>query len=123
MRLTQKIGSTYYNNILNKEQLALAERKDETIRITNAIYDKLGQLEDIEDELGIDLITLFKALQNGIWIKQKGQIKNLLFFYEDVNLYKDYLYACPADIYEERVSTHQYGETWALDKEELENDK
>lgn len=30
---------------------------------------KLGQLEDIEEELGIDLITLFKALQNDIWLE------------------------------------------------------
>ena len=28
---------------------------------------KLGQLEDIEEELGIDLVTLFKALRNGFY--------------------------------------------------------
>ena len=33
------------------------------------IYSKLKSLEDIEEELGIDLITLFKALKNGIYIK------------------------------------------------------
>ena len=30
--------------------------------------EKLGKLEDIEKELGINLITLFKALK-GIWVK------------------------------------------------------
>ena len=29
--------------------------------------DKLGQLEDFEEELGIDLATLFKALRNGFY--------------------------------------------------------
>lgn len=29
--------------------------------------DKLGQLEDIEEKLGVDLITLFKAIENGFY--------------------------------------------------------
>ena len=41
--------------------------KDKTIRDNfNAEYAKLADLEDIEEELGIDLITLFKALKNGV---------------------------------------------------------
>ena len=84
--------------------------------------DRLEELKDLEEEIGIDLITLFKALKNGIWIKKKGKIKNLLFFYENVNLYEDYLYICPVDIYDERVCINQYGKTWALTREELENE-
>jgi len=63
----------------------------------NKIYQKLGQLEDIEDEfcvydnedlrrrldladkygelseqIGIDLITLFKAMKNGYWFNEKS---------------------------------------------------
>ena len=30
--------------------------------------ETIGELEDIEEELGIDLITLFKALKKGIWV-------------------------------------------------------
>ena len=38
------------------------------------LYDKLGQLEDIEDDLGIDLVTLFKALTQGIyWIEKEDK--------------------------------------------------
>ena len=37
--------------------------------------EKLCQLEDIEDELGIDLIILFKALKNGVFIKNQSQYK------------------------------------------------
>ena len=33
--------------------------------------EKLGKLEDIEEELGIGLIKLFKALK-GIWVKSTG---------------------------------------------------
>ena len=39
--------------------------------------DKLGQLEDIEKELGIDLITLFKALKNGIYCKIENKIEHI----------------------------------------------
>lgn len=35
---------------------------------TDDLKLKLGQYEDIEEELGIDLITLFKALKDGIYI-------------------------------------------------------
>ena len=37
---------------------------------------KLGQLEDIEEENGTDLITLFKALKQGAWfIDQRNKNK------------------------------------------------
>ena len=32
-------------------------------KLRNDLLNKLGQLEDIEEELGIDLITLFKVRQ------------------------------------------------------------
>lgn len=44
-----------------------------------AILNKLGKLEDIEQELGIDLIILFKALEKinepfqNVYIKYKGK--------------------------------------------------
>lgn len=31
--------------------------------------DKLGELEDLEDELGCPLYVVFKAIRNGIWFK------------------------------------------------------
>ena len=31
--------------------------------------NKLGQIEDLEEALGIDLLTLFKALMDGVWCK------------------------------------------------------
>lgn len=83
------------------------------------VYTKLGQLEDIEEELGIDLITLFKALKQG-------------YIYYPIN--------CPNDCYKYKIECiymkprihlyvadgvggcymEDYGKTWALTKEELE---
>ena len=38
--------------------------------------NKLGQLEDIEEELGIDFITLFKALKDGVYTKRRFYAKD-----------------------------------------------
>lgn len=40
-----------------------------------SILSKLGRLEDLEDELGIDLITLFKAARNGFYYKKDNEIQ------------------------------------------------
>ena len=77
-----------------------------------ACVGKLGQLEDIEEELGIDLVTLLKALD----------YKNIKYFddgcewhYVQLN-YENKSFICPdgAEYY-----LKDYGKTWALTKEEL----
>lgn len=92
------------------------------------LNNKLGQLEDIEDELGIDLITLFKALKeqqpiyyvNGSIIKFECFSNEYCYYYKDIdfkykslNIYKD---ICSL---EESLYFKDYGKTWALTKEEL----
>ncbi len=89
-------------------------------QIIRSAFEKLGKLEDIEEELGIDLITLFKAMKDGVYISDghnniEYQSPSFLRFtdcffqietddglYDSIHLYKD------------------YGKTWALTKEELE---
>ena len=76
-------------------------------------FDKLGQLEDIEDELGIDLVLIGKLLTQGFYFKDekcnilhlsKEELKEgLLETIEDAHKY-----------------LKEYGKTWALTKEELE---
>lgn len=78
------------------------------------MIDKLGQIEDIEEELGIDLITLFRALQYGIY----GKSGNIVYPY-NVLLVEKKLCAYPLDIWEESWDLVDYGKTWALTKEEL----
>ena len=100
--------------------------------IDNSIYKKLKILEDIEEELGIDLITLFKALIYGIWTNQEqwyGDEKQgkIRFFQVRLLLEKNAIGCIYNSMWkgEEVIRTlyfKDYGKTWALTKEELEND-
>ena len=106
------------------------------------ILTKLGQLEDIEDELGIDLITLFKALKNGIWTKggyysdqlekepsfvERPEIGMCRFYDECDENYNTLLhdenvmciYSYNYEIMIRQTRLKDYGKTWALTKEEL----
>ena len=98
----------------------------ETHDVNRAIY-KLGKYEDIEEELGIDLTTLFKALKNGYWYKKNNNIvcaKSTIG-----HTYMHCLYLCDNgwyintnDMYDYTIdiALKDYGKTWALTKEELE---
>lgn len=84
----------------------------------NAI-DKLGQLEDIEEEIGIDLIALFKALkQKYVFHKENVKIELLGLHIKSGELY---LYGFVEDtthgVY---LSLKDYGKTWALTREVVE---
>ena len=99
----------------------------EQVENSNACVDKLGQLEDIEEELGIDLITLFKVRQIYWRIKyidtgeysdiEKSYRVYLDFQNRDIKVYRDY------DEFGFNLDLKDYGKTWALTREELENDK
>lgn len=108
MRLTKKDGKTYFMFDRNANWKRSAE------------ITKLGQLEDIEDELGIDLITLFKALRNGVYYKLNlGQAEKV----DDVSLNccvsTGYFIHFEYLNYDICLDTKDYGKTWALTKEEL----
>lgn len=81
---------------------------------------KLGELEDIEDKLGIDLSTLFKAMKKGFY-----------YLYGDNVLFADpENEECGIECYGRKYGitwagvhaayTSDYGKTWALTKKELE---
>lgn len=78
---------------------------------------ELLEYKDIEKDLGIDLITLFKALKNGIWVRRKytNEIEFARFSHlgwEDI---------IEPDIpYLDVVEIKDFGKAWALTKEELE---
>ena len=92
---------------------------------------KLGQLEDIEEELGIDLVTLFKALKHGIYVKnRKNEIRrvncniglvetgghdSLGLRFQDTNYKWRYLVLDTS----RDNDVKDYDKTWALTKEEL----
>ena len=82
-------------------------------------YKKLSQLEDIEEEIGIDLVTREKALQNGAWYKSHSRGIVFCSFVRVVGKGK------ALELKENQrtstlcAKTCDYGKTWALTKEEL----
>ena len=107
----------------------------EHIELTNIVLkdlDKLAQLENIEKELGVDLITLFKALQQGyIYLDVKENNKGIteivtfevggILFDKEDKVWR----LTNADTYDgafwgSLATNKNYGKTWALTKEELE---
>ncbi len=100
------------------------------------VVNKLGQLEDIEEELGINLITLFEVLGNGLYYKTDyGTIEfvniDRLTFVEGINEWAfEKINGCQCGtnssgqswwaLNRELFLLKYYGTTWALTKEELE---
>ena len=127
-RLTKKIKDNLYYPIALGDSYELTNSK---------IQDKLGQHEDIEDELGVDLITLFKAIHNGVWAKNSKQGIHFISLIDwacevskmrniDGTTYLKPLYQF--NVWEGNNEDRDkftyylkdYGKTWALTKEELE---
>lgn len=114
-RLTKKEGVITQidkdGNITKKEFIEVKD-KDEA-------YKKLYELEDIEQEIGIELTTLFKAVMNGFWCKNQ-------YGYHQVDEYEyviDLESSRLIQLYEEDGEVfyfEDYGKDWALTKQELE---
>ena len=79
-------------------------------------FNKLSRLEDIEEELGIDLITLFKALKNGVYMSTK----HFDIVYCKCPKIIHYKSGWKILVYGATLSLTTYGKTWALTKEELQ---
>lgn len=86
-----------------------------------AFLNKLGKYEDIEEELGIDLVTFFKYLNakevffiNDFNEVQRAVVRSInkkgLIVFEEVFSWGE----CDFILY-----FNDYGKTWALTKEEL----
>ena len=126
-RLTKKSNSILkeieYQLIDEKENLNDANEGIKKIPVLAT--NKLGRLENIEEELGIDLITLFKALKKGVYVKFDSYFGNIGEL--DIKIVKDNATGiCYRNkkwyLQEEETLVKDYGKTWALTKEELEND-
>ena len=91
------------------------------------ICDELIEYKSLEEELGIDLITLFKALKQGIWYKFKtGNIQYISDTYLSLEFYFDH-YAFWINEFSrfngKYINLKDYGTKWSLRKEDLENEK
>ena len=92
-----------------------------------AMYAKLKSLEDLEEKIGIDLIETAKLCKQVnrnkvVYIKKDGGIDTINLLSElDIELFNHRLYANARVMYIS-LDLYNYGKTWALTKEELEED-
>ena len=98
----------------------LCEVYGSEVDIIEKDLDRLETYDKTKKIYGIDLITLFKATQQGIWMKH-----NKDFYFFD-NLIVDFKNKCLVQIVSnDEVETFpfdSYGEEWGLTREELEHD-
>lgn len=89
------------------------------------IYKKLGKLEDLEEELGIDLIQaveLCKQVNSKkvVYTKENWGIDTIKILDElDIELFSHRLYKNARGMYVS-LDLHEYRKTWSLTREELE---
>lgn len=119
-RLTYKLDEPIKTKYLYYDYIRIADydiSRGNFGRITDdKIYNKLGQLEDLEDKLEIDLITLFKALKDGIYYANDYSKRPRLYYSDD---YKCWCFEIGLGAYV--IKLKDYGKTWALTREELED--
>ena len=155
-RLTYKLDEPIKTKYLNYEYNRIKDYDIDRCnfgRITDdMIFNKLGKLEDIEEELGIDLITLFKVFKsitkreplyvdvsaegNGLGcgcgnrkIEMFDFINDKIMsgksrYYATISIVNQCVYINKRiqDIIEGIYYFKDYGKTWALTRKELEND-
>ena len=90
--------------------------------------DRLEEYKKFEEEFGIDLITLFKALKNGVYyFSYDGQLMHdyvgLINNYIDVGAHDKLSYSLMTFLEKRTLLFTDYSKTWALTKEELEGNK
>ena len=100
--------------------------KDDTMAI-----QKLGKLEDIEEEIGCPIDVVFKALKNGIYtLNRFGKMVHLTF--EDISIRYEHIYHYDGDekvfkyeglligSYDEWCFLKHYKKTWWLREDKSE---
>lgn len=83
-------------------------------------FEKLEKIEDIEEEIGIDLVTLIRANYEGAYFKEdlRHYIAEVDLKHKCVRLVSHFEAEDDFDIH--YVEFSDYGKTWALTKEELQ---
>ena len=122
-RLTKKVENQYIiecPNLLN--YIDGKNRLNELLSTQDKGIQKLGQLEDIEEELGIDLLTLINALTNGIWLRNGNKLEHHKVFLckSDGTFALGYDWDDKYGLQGRCLRTKKYKQHWALTREELE---
>ena len=115
------------NRLTNKdcwkyEDFVFSYRNRETMQSGTdfAMYVKLKSLEDLEEEIGVDFITLVKMLKDNIYINDGGIVDEIGNIYkEKVKSIEHWpVWSFTTDDGGEYAFKNR-GKTWALDKEEF----
>ena len=96
-RLTEK--NTNYNSYFPKNKVSILD-----------LSNKLGKLEDLEEELGCTFETIIEAATNGI-IDSKGKLHEVVFDHR-------YLYVVEEDELIDSFDYKDYKKTWWLPSDE-----
>ena len=88
--------------------------KDRTrlIKYVGKAIDKLGLLEDIEEEFGFELIRLINA--KSIFVDD-----NSIFYNFKISFIEQCVYVSVDDCDDTKLAFDDYGKTWAFTKEEI----
>lgn len=129
MRLTEKeTNEVYLGTAYKLKDLIFDEKINKPLQeaalnnLRSSAINKLGQLEDWEDKLKIDLNIILHALFYGFYgINHTGKIKKYDISNSDIYIHSTHILTCE-DGYEfgDEFMFNEYGKTWALTKEELE---
>ena len=88
-----------------------------------ARYVKLKSLEDLEEEIGVDFITLVKMLKDDIYINDGGIVDEIGNIYKEKVKSIEHWPVWGFSVGENEMKTFyafkDRGKTWALDKEEF----
>lgn len=104
--------------------------KDDCIEVIKQDLDKLEQYKQLEEKIGCSLIKIFEALENGAYVKSKEwglchwRMPNIWNEYDSRNTPKSQpeLQFTKSGKYE-YFKIKDYGKTWSLRKEDLEDEK
>ena len=119
------------NRLTNKdcwkyEDFVFSYRNRETMRSGTdfAMYVKLKSLEDLEEEIGVDFITLVKMLKDDVYINDGGIVNEIGHIYKErVKSIEHWpvwgFTAGDDDEMKTLCAFKDRGKTWALSKEEF----
>ena len=118
------------NRLTNKdcwkyEDFVFSYRNRETMQSGTdfAMYVKLKSLEDLEEEIGVDFITLVKMLKDDIYINDGGIVDEIGNIYKEKVKSIEHWPVWGFNVGDDEMKTfyafRDHGRTWALDKEEF----
>ena len=107
------------------EDFVFSYRNRETMQTGTdfAMYVKLKSLEDLEEEIGIDFITLVKILKDDVYINDGGIVDEIGHIYKEqvksIEHWPVWGFNAGDDEMKTFYAFRDRGKTWALDKEEF----